>query len=63
MLTRADFNEISSALKTANPGEPDSTAASEGYDQWFHDVRAVADALATTNPRFDRQRFIEQCTS
>ena len=31
------------------------------YDQWHTTVLAVCDALVSTNPRFDRARFLAAC--
>ena len=47
-MTRKDFEAIAKALREAEAGE--------------EVVRAMAAYCATTNPRFDKQRFIEAST-
>jgi hypothetical protein len=46
-MTRRHFQLIADALR--------ESAAPE------HVARAMADALATTNPRFNRERFLAAC--
>lgn len=53
-MTRRDFQLIADAVNAAQYGVP-----------FFQGVRAVAhelaDRLATTNPHFDRERFLAAC--
>ena len=55
-MTKKDFILIAAALKATQP----SYAARA---QVAHDItiNAIADALATTNPLFDRARFLAAC--
>ena len=45
MMTRKHFEAIAAVLKASN-ADPDL-------------IRGMCDVLASTNPRFDRQRFID----
>lgn len=55
-MTRKDYVLLAAALHRTKPEvNCDLTA------QWEIDVRAIATALANTNPRFDRARFLEAC--
>jgi hypothetical protein len=49
-MTRRDFELIAGALRNAG---------SLGVTR--HVAEALADALATSNARFDRERFLEAC--
>lgn len=69
-MTKKDFELIASALRDdAAHLAPDAcddysqrTDWEKGaYDQWNTTALAIARALATTNPRFDRARFLEAC--
>ena len=64
-MTRKDFELIAGALAknaqflpTNNRGEP---IPSGEWRQHQEIAEALADALATTNPRFDRDRFVAAC--
>jgi len=67
-MTRRDYVRIAAALNRARPDgtkynaartERGALASREGnaFAQWCRDVQAIADALATDNPRFDVGRF------
>jgi hypothetical protein len=58
-MTSKDFELIAAALLAA---KPDGKAAQKGYISWVQCVTNIADALATTNPRFDRARFLQAAT-
>lgn len=49
-MTRRDFELIAGAVLSATRC---------GHTE--HVARELADRLASTNPRFDRQRFLEAC--
>lgn len=62
------FNAIAAALLYAKPLHPAGTLEShhpwdEGdwrqYEQWKVDAEQIAIALATTNPHFDKARFLK----
>ena len=55
-MTRKHFELIAAALASERPA-PDSDAALV----WEHVRNAIIDALATTNPHFDRDRFFKAC--
>ncbi len=54
-MTRKHYIVLAEALLMARPGGPRS--AVRMADQWRSDVIAIANALASDNPRFDRERF------
>ena len=59
-MTRKDFELIAKALKESRfCFKSDSNTL--GYRQWLHTVKTMADALQTTNPAFDRARFLRAC--
>ena len=49
-MTKKDFELIASALRRLGAGHA-----------WKDTCLAMADALANTNPRFDRARFLAAC--
>ena len=54
-MTRKDFELIAKALRGSVSEADKSTYV---YDQV---VMALAAAMATTNPRYDQERFVEAC--
>lgn len=56
-LTRQHFQLLADALALSRPPEGGGGYATVAALQWRDDVRRVADALASTNPRFNRDRF------
>lgn len=62
-MTKRDFEAIAAALGAVRPW----AWANEGdiglgmSHQWTRTVDAFAAALASTNPRFDRERFVSAC--
>jgi hypothetical protein len=56
-MTRKDFEMISSTLKSLTRGRPDGWA----QNGWRETCLTFSDALASTNPRFDRARFLAAC--
>jgi hypothetical protein len=64
-MTRKDFQLIAEALQRTSITRPmcgggiTAVSASEYRE---HVIAALADALATTNPRFNRDRFIGVAT-
>jgi len=52
-MTKKDFELIAAALARCKPSALNTA--------WYNVVYALADALATTNPRFDRARFLAAC--
>lgn len=55
-MTRKDYILLAAALKSAQPPGMQGEAV-----QHMVDCKRIADALATTNPRFDRLRFLKAC--
>ena len=65
-MTKKDFELIANTLRSEDPRTkhyPDMTDWEKGVagEEWNTTVLAFADALATTNPRFDRARFLAAC--
>jgi hypothetical protein len=60
-LTTPHFELIASALDRARAGCGTDFAADREIDAIDRTARNLADALATTNPRFDRARFLAAC--
>jgi hypothetical protein len=56
-MTRKHFEALAAALKNSKPTFPDHLATV----QWKNDVSAIADACATINPNFDKDRFKAVC--
>jgi hypothetical protein len=59
-MTKKDFELIAAALAEARylvDSEPPISAETARY----RIAGEIADALATTNPRFDRDRFLDAC--
>lgn len=54
-MTRRDFQMISATLSRVRAISPDSAPFQAAADRHAY---ALADVLATTNPRFDRRRFL-----
>jgi len=52
-MRRKHFEAIAQAFAYTKPIKPSGPV----YSQWSHDVEQIALALATTNPRFDKERF------
>jgi hypothetical protein len=55
-LTRQHFALIAATMQSNMPSVP-----GEALRQWCSTVKALADTLATTNPAFNRQKFILAC--
>lgn len=63
-MTKKDFKLIADALRRAKPAlTPDTEDKWEAaqYAQYEWTVMMAANALNSTNPRFNRARFIEAC--
>jgi hypothetical protein len=58
-MSRKDFNLIAETLRTMPSFSTTECADVVRFDAM---VSRMADALATTNSRFDRSRFIAACT-
>jgi hypothetical protein len=56
-MTRKDFQAIARAFRDTAT-EP----WSDSEELWSELLHKVADYLATTNPRFDRERFLRAAT-
>lgn len=56
-MTRKDYKLLALAFASTKRG----TASSYSHSQWERDVNAVAIALQSDNPNFDRVRFIKAC--
>lgn len=60
-MTRKDFQLIAEVIaQTYHKFGPTEADEAEGV---MYLAGNMADALATTNPRFDRQRFLYACTA
>lgn len=57
-MTRKDFAGIAAVFKGTKAFAHLNGQASSA---WEYDVAAMADFLATQNPRFDRQKFLDAC--
>jgi len=59
-MTKKDYELIARVLRDSAPVNPSNRVLMD-----FHlaTIEAFADALATTNPRFPRERFIEAAGS
>ena len=58
-MTRKDYVLIAAAIKAAATEYPDERPDAE---QQQEDVAfSIAEALASDNPRFDRERFLKAC--
>ena len=53
-MSKKDFELIAVLLR-------DFPRTDDEYETWCAGCHKFADALATTNPRFDRARFLEAC--
>lgn len=62
-MTRKDFQLLADALLASYPGAAQNPLDASARLQWRASIHSVADALATTNPRFDRSRFIAAATN
>lgn len=61
-MTKKDFELIAAALRSARVGDNDTIAAKAVYNNGIDNAsHRMADALAKTNPRFDRERFLIAC--
>lgn len=56
-MSKKDYQLIANALMSVRP----SSYTGDEYTQWKTDMHAVAGALASANPRFDYEQFIEAC--
>ena len=56
-MTRKDYVAIAAAMARVIPLDNDRGS----YRVWEATVCSLADYLATTNPRFDRERFLKAC--
>lgn len=54
-MTRRDFQMISATLARVRANSPASLLFQDAADRHAY---ALADVLATTNPKFDRRRFL-----
>ena len=57
-MTRKDFEVVAKALKAAKPDREDGFYVAV---QWRRTVAEMAAALALTNGRFNRDRFLRAC--
>jgi hypothetical protein len=61
-MTKKDFEMIASTLKSEMPErEPGNRWSDGARDEWSTTCLAFASMLASTNPRFDRARFLAAC--
>ena len=69
-MTRKDFQLIADALAAATPfidtaavgtGSGNPTNAWGLAKGWAHSVNKVASALEESNPRYDRDKFVDAC--
>jgi hypothetical protein len=60
-MTRKDFEMIASTLKNSRFGDDEDPLSPGAEAQWSTTCLAFASMLASTNPRFDRARFLAAC--
>ena len=61
-MTRQDFNYLADLLKCTWPHNGDTEHCQhEREQQHRYVVREMAEWLRATNPRFDRERFLQAC--
>lgn len=63
-MTKKDFELIAATIqKVRAPEEPEHFVNAEAFDKMTREIIAgcFADALASQNPRFDRERFLRAC--
>jgi hypothetical protein len=60
-MTKRDFILIAETLKNERPDRDGTKWADGARDLWSTTVLAFANALATKNPRFDKERFFDAC--
>ena len=60
-MTKKDFEMIASVLKACEWPSSNDTYAKGMRCQWSNTIDAFATALASQNPRFDRERFLAAC--
>ena len=58
MLTRKHFKNLAHGLSLEKPDGSDKTIAMR---TWVRSCLAVAGVCHNSNPRFDKQRFLEAC--
>lgn len=58
-MTKKDFELIARALREGVPRVHNRPRTD--YEQWALTAHDLADALAGTNPQFDRERFLRAC--
>ncbi len=55
-LSRKDFRELAKLFNESRPWWCGDTR-----DQWIKDTATLADWLQSTNPLFDKAKFLEAC--
>lgn len=62
-MTKKDFELIAACIREDVPGQAFRNGMDGSRALEVRDIAAAAfaDALATTNPRFDRARFLQAC--
>lgn len=63
-LTRKHFQSLAAALRSTKPTIEQcgySEALALATEHWAHTCRAIANVCATTNPQFDRAKFLAAC--
>ena len=60
-MTKRDFVLIAEALRVERPDRDGTRWADGARDEWSTVVLRLARALAGSNPRFDKDRFLEAC--
>ena len=58
MISQVDFIALSNALRETKPTPNDSIAV---WMSWENMINIITDTLATLNPRFKRELFLEAC--
>ena len=61
-MTRQHFELIARTLASVRPTKHRDEFDTGMHAQWGDSVSALANALATTNPNFDRARFVAAAT-
>lgn len=56
-MSKKDYDLIAGVFAGTRPNNGNTRLE----DQWTFDVRAMADALAAANPKFQRDKFFKAC--
>jgi hypothetical protein len=63
-MTKKDFELLANALRVSKPTIDEAVyplIAKVEYEQWLTSIEYIVDALRTTNPRFNKVKFMNAC--